>query len=338
MRVCVFGAGAVGGYLAAMLLRAGRHEVAVVARGAQRTAIAAQGLTLCSEGASFTVRPHAIVEQAAVLAPQDLVFVTTKAHAQPAAAADIAGLLGPGSVAVFVCNGIPWWWNYRGEGGEGGEGGAGQPLPLLDPEAALWTQVQPQRAIGCVVYSANEVLRPGVVRHMANNRWLLGEPDGSRSPRLAAVMALLCEVGLHAEATDDLRYDIWHKLLRNAPLNSVCALTRLPVGALAADPQLVALCHAVIDEVAAVAAAHGADVSAHVAAAKAAPEQGGAVQGSAAGTPIRPSMLQDVLSGRPMELDPILGQVQAFARQAGLPCPAMDMLLPLLRGLERSAS
>ena len=331
MRLCVYGAGAVGGYLAVQLCQAGAHAVSVVARGAQREAIAAHGLTLWSGEQSVQARPHAVTDDVRTLAPQDLVFVTTKAPAQAAAADDIARLLGPAGCAVFVCNGIPWWWHHRGAAAPG------QPLPLLDPHASLWNRVRPERVLGCVVYSANEVVRPGVVRHQANNRWLLGEPDGSASARLADVLLLLASAGLQAQASDDLRRDIWTKLLRNVALNPLCALTRLPVDALAQDAQLLALCHALVDEVAAVAGALGYDVSAGATAAKQASGLGGALDGRGSAS-IRPSMLQDVLQGRPTEVEAILGQVQRFAGERGVRSPTLDLLLPLVRALERGAA
>ncbi|NML44664.1 2-dehydropantoate 2-reductase [Ramlibacter sp. G-1-2-2] len=330
MRVCVFGAGAVGGHLAARLLQAGRHEVSVVARGEQLRAIGADGLTLLSRDEQFTVRPHATTDRPQDLPAQDVVFVSMKAQSQPAAARDIAGLLAPTGVTVFVNNGIPWWWTYRGAEAPG------TPLPLLDPLAALWTHVGPQRALGCVIYSANEVVRPGVIRHVANNRWLLGEPDGTRSARLAAVIALLNAAQLQAEAVADIRKSAWTKLLRNVPLNSLCALTRLPVSGLARVPELEALCAGIVEEVAAIAAADGTDLSDQVEIAKAAPRLGAATDGSQAAE-IRPSMLQDVLGGRTMEVEAILGQVQAFARATGTPCPRLDVLVALVRGLELSA-
>jgi 2-dehydropantoate 2-reductase len=330
MRVAVFGAGAVGGYLAAQLLQSGAHEVAVVARGAQAQAIAARGITVRHGQNAFTVRPHALATQARELPPQDLVFVTTKGHDQPAAAADIVHLIGAHGTAVFMCNGIPWWWSHHGAERPGTS------LPLLDPQAALWTQVGPQRALGCVVYSANEVVEPGVILHSGNNHWLLGEPDGRPSERLQQAVQALRVAGLQAEVPADLRTAVWTKLLRNVPLNTVCALTRLPVEGLAADATLVALCHQLIDEVVAVAAAHGADLSAHVATARQAPERGGAVGAAQPLAPVRPSMLQDVMQGRRLEIDAIVGQLQQLARDVGVTTPAVDVLLPLLRGLQLS--
>jgi 2-dehydropantoate 2-reductase len=329
MRVCVFGAGAVGGYLAARLARAGSHEIAVVARGAHLRAIQSQGLRLICADEEFVVRPHAATDRAQDLPPQDVVIVTLKAHSQPAAAGDIASLLVQGGTAVFANNGIPWWWNYRGAQQPG------TPLPLLDPDAELWKHVRPERAIGCVVYSANEVVQPGVVRHTANNLWLLGEPTGRRSDRLLAIESLLRDAQLDAQAVTGIRDRIWAKLLRNAPLNSLCALTRLSVDELAHEPQLHAMCNAVIDEIAAIAAADGCDLSAGLADAKSVLDLGGAIDGGTARN-IRPSMLQDVLNGRPLEVEAILGQVQALAHASGTPCPLLDVLVPLVRGLDRS--
>lgn len=326
MKVCVFGAGAVGGYLAAKLLKSGRHDVSVIARGDHLRAMVSDGLTLIAPEERLVVRPHAVTDRASDLPEQDVVFVTLKAHAQPDAARDIAALLGSSSTAVFVNNGIPWWWSYRGNA-------SAAPLPLLDPQAALWTHIGPKRAFGCVVYSSNEVVQPGIVRHTANNMWLLGEPDDSRSERLLAITRLLSDAELNAEAVIDIRTCVWTKLLRNAPLNSLCALTRLPVHELSHDPQLQRLFNSVIDEIAAIALVDGSDLSNRLEIAKAALQLGGATDGSKPGV-LRPSMLQDVLSGRSLEVEPILGQVQAFAHTMGTPCPVLDVLVPLIRGLD----
>jgi 2-dehydropantoate 2-reductase len=328
MRISVLGAGAVGGYLAARLLKAGRHEVAVVARGAQLRAIEAGGLTLEAPDEAFTVHPSVVTDRPEDLAPQDLVLVTLKAHAQPGAAKAIGSMLAGSGCAVFVGNGIPWWWNHRGDA-------VGEPLPLVDPDGRLWAEVGPQRAVGCVVYSANEVTSPGRIRHLANNRWLLGEPTGVRSQRLEQIAAVLREAQLDVELVTDIRKQVWLKLLRNVPLNSICALTRLPVNELSFHPQLQALFEAVVEETAAIAKAGGVDLWDHVPIAKTAPQRGAAIDGARSAV-IRPSMLQDVLAGREMEIDAILGQVQALARASGTACPGLDVLVPLIRGLDHS--
>ena len=328
MKICVFGAGAVGGFIAAHLARAANHEVSLVVRGAHLEAIRTRGLTLRTAQEEFTVRPHAATAVPRELPPQDLVIVTLKAQSQPAAAEDIAALLAPGASAVFAANGIPWWWSHRGVAAPG------RPLHLLDPDAQLWERVHPERAIGCVIFSANEVIAPGVVQHSTNNRFLLGEPDGRLSARVQAIAQVLRDAGLGGEATPDIRRWVWTKLLRNAPVNPLCALTRLPTNRLAEDPQLLALYDAVIDELAAVAVAQGTDLAAELPAAREVARKGPSIDGKQ--REIRPSMLQDAIAGRGLEIEAILGQLQAFGRESGVATPAIDMLLPLLRGLDRS--
>lgn len=327
MKVCIFGAGAIGGYLAARLLQAGAHEVSVVARGEHLQAIRSHGLQLLTPQQDLWVRPHAATEQARSLPEQDLVLVCLKAHTQAAAAADIAHLLSAGGVAVFVNNGIPWWWPHGSA--------SSTPVPLLDPEGALWAQVQPQRVIGCVAYSANTVVSPGVVRHTANNRWVLGELDGRDSVRLQAAVAVLAQAGLNVEHTPRIREEVWRKLLRNAAMNSLCALTRLSVDQLAHVPGMMDLYRALVNEIATIAAAQGHLLGEDVRAAEQVPLLGAAIDGTP-GARIKPSMLQDIEAGRRIEVEAIVGQVQVLARERGVPTPVLDAIVPLLRALDRT--
>jgi 2-dehydropantoate 2-reductase len=327
-RVCVFGAGAVGSFVAGHLAYAGACEVSVVARGPQLRAVAEQGIRILTPTREIMGRPFAATDTPATLPLQDIVVVTLKAVAQSPCAADIAALLTPGGHAVFAGNGIPWWWKH------GLPGVA--PLPLVDPGSALWRTLGPERALGCVIYSANELVAPGVVRNAGNNRWLLGEPVGGLSERLQRTVDLFVRAGLGAEASLDIRGDVWAKLLRNVPANSICALTRLPVDALADDPALTDMASRAIDEVVAIARAHGTYISAQASATRESLRHGG---GSATTpfTGVKPSMLQDVLAGHPLEVGAILGQVQQLARETHTPCPVLDVLLPLLRGLDQCA-
>lgn len=318
MKICVYGTGAIGGHVAARLLASRAGEVSVIARGQQLAAIRAHGLTLRRGGKDVTATPTAATDDPATLAAQDLVIVTLKAYAVAGEAERIARLLAPGATALFILNGIPWWWQH----GRDGTGGA---LALLDPNGALWTRLGPQRVLGCVVYSSNTVTAPGVVTHDGGNRWLVGEPDGSDSPRLRATVAVLKQAGCSAEASRDLRRDIWEKLVLNAAFNPICALTRLATGGITADPGLSALATGIVEDTLAVAAALGWDLRDRMAA-------GGIL---ANGGDWRPSMLQDVDRGRPLEVEAILGQTQAFAREAHTETPTIDAVLPLLRGLDR---
>jgi 2-dehydropantoate 2-reductase len=320
MKVCIFGAGAVGGNVATRLLAAGADEISVVARGAMLQAMREQGLTLHSGGKEIKAKPAVATDDPSTLPAQDLVLVTLKAHAAPGAAAAIARLLAPQGCAVFLVNGIPWWWRH-------GLSGRSGPLPLLDPGGALWTHIKPERALGCVVHCPNDLVAPGVIVHTGVNHFILGEPDGSMSARLDAAAETFRRGGIDAKMSNDLRRDIWQKLVGNASGNTLCALSRVDLGGLGADPELRALSISVMHETLAIAAALGWDLRAEMdvesAARRGKPGQ-------------RPSMLQDVLQGRPMEVEALLGQIQAFARDAGIAVPTIDVILPLLRGLNRS--
>jgi 2-dehydropantoate 2-reductase len=320
MRACIYGAGAIGGHVGVRLIAAQAAEVAVVARGSQLAAIRARGLTLRRGGKDTTVTPAAATDDPATLPPQDLVIVTLKAYAVPGEAGRIARLLAPDAAALFILNGLPWWWNY----GLPSDGGA---LELLDPGGALWTGLGPQRALGCVVYSSNTITAPGMVTHDGGNQWLLGEPDGSDSARLRETVALFKKAGLGTEASRDLRRDIWHKLVLNAGFNPLCALTRRTTGGVVGDRELAATAKGIIEEILAVAAALGCDIRREVDAASLLQSGGGNW---------RPSMLQDVDRGRPIEVEAILGQVHEFARTAGIKTPAIESVLPRLRALDRS--
>lgn len=328
MNVCIFGTGAVGGYLAGRIGNANAARVSVVARGAQKQAIERDGLRVETPEGTLHVHPHVVTDDAKTLSEQDITFVTLKTMAQPLVASDLRHLTGTNGCAIFAANGIPWWWKH----------GSPEPdyLPLLDPSGALWTGLTPERALGCVVYSANEVIAPGVVRHLGNNRWVIGEPDGTISPRLQKVVALLQSAGVNAEASPELHKEIWIKLLRNASLNSLCALTRLPVDGLAEDPELLSQADALMDDIINVSLACGYDISEHRRAAYEQLRRGGAEGNAPPVRGLRPSMLQDALAGRPLEVEAIFGQVQSLARELDITCPAIDAVVPLLRGLDKS--
>ncbi len=320
MKVCVFGAGAVGGHVAARLLAAQADEISVVARGAMLKAMRENGLTLHSGGQEIKAKPAVATDDPSTLPPQDVVLVTLKAHAVPGAAAAIAGLLSPQGCAVFFLNGIPWWWRH-------GLPGSACPLPLLDPEGALWTQVRPERALGCVVHSPNEMIAPGTIVHTGPNHFILGEPDGSSSARLASVIEMLKRAGIDARSSADLRRDVLQKLINNASGNTLAALSRTDLAGLGSDAGLCTLSINVMREALEVGAALGWDLRHEV-----------DVEGLARrGKPgQRPSMLQDVLQGRPIEAEALLGQVHAFAEEKGVAVPTIAVILPLLRGLDRS--
>jgi 2-dehydropantoate 2-reductase len=322
-RICVFGAGAIGGHLAAKLAAAG-HDVSVVARGANLAAIRKNGVAL-REGTSADARTIAGRVQASDrcsdLGAQDVVFVTTKATALQAFAAAATPLVGNADTAfVFVQNGVPWWY------AQGLSPARPRPpdLSRLDPGGALSRAIAPQRVIGAVVYSSNDLAQPGVVvNHTAGRDMLvMGEIDDRPSQRVAELRALLGAAGMHSPHTGDIRQSVWDKLLLNFG-SSLCVPLGEPVSALAGDPALRAVRERIVGEGRAIARAHGVsfeDVPRR-------PGGTGIAGGQTAGaTAHKPSMLQDYEIGRPMEVDAILAVPCAFARAAGVEAPALEQL------------
>ena len=321
MKVCVFGAGAIGSHLAARLAAAGHAEVSVVARGAQLDAIRKNGILLKSGNEEIRGKPAAATDDPATLPKQDVVIVTLKAHALPALAAQIDALLAPQGCAVFMLNGLTWW----GRQGRPGEEGA---LPLLDPEGALWARLR-ERTLGCVIYSPNEVVSPGVVVHIGANRYVMGEPSDRKTPRVQAVVDLFNRSGMTAEISPDIRAEVWRKLMNNASGNTLAALTRLGHYEIASDPDVKRIGIGIMRETLDVAAAMGWDLRKEVDVEKIASR-------ATPGPSSPPSMLQDVLLGRPLEVEAHIGQTQAFAREKGVAVPTIDIILPLLRALDRT--
>jgi 2-dehydropantoate 2-reductase len=321
LKVCVYGAGAIGGHAATRLIGAKAAEISVVTRGAQLEAIRRRGLTLKSGGKEITGKPAAATDDPTTLPPQDVVLVTLKAHSLPAAADPLACLLAPQGCVVFILNGIPWWWRH-------GLPGAAGPLPLLDPEGALWSKLR-DKTLGCVVYGPVEVAEPGVIVHFSGNRWLIGEPDGSSSARLKSVVGLFKAGGLVSEIPDDLRREVWRKMSANAAGNTVSALTHLSAPDLGAIPGLREIYADLMRETLDVAAALGWDLRKEIDVEQISRRTDNSQR-------FRSSMLQDVLAGRPLEVEALLGQTQAFAREAGMAVPVIDSIVPLLRGLDLS--
>jgi 2-dehydropantoate 2-reductase len=321
MKVCVLGAGAVGGHIAARLAAANHAEVSVVARGEHLEAIRKNGITLKSGGEEIRGKPAVAIDDAASLPKQDVVFVTLKAYSVSALAATVEQLLKPDGVAVFPLNGLTWWWNQGRDSAKGA-------LPLLDPEGSLWSRLR-ERALGCVIYSPNEVVSPGVVVHIGANRWLIAEPSDEKTRRLQAVVDLFNKSGLTAEIPADIRAEIWRKLMNNASGNTLAALTRLGHYEIASDPDIKGLGINIMRETLEVAAAMGWDLRRDIDPEKIASR-------ATPGPSSPPSMLQDVLRGRGLEVEAHLGQTQAFARATGVKVPTIDVVLPLLRGLDRT--
>jgi len=315
MKIAVFGVGVIGGYLAAKLARAGA-AVSAVARGAQLAAIRARGLTLIEAGASRTVSLVA-TDDARSLGPQDLVIVTLKAHSVPAAAGDIAALCGPATTILAAQNGIPWWYFHR-------EGGPleGMRIAAVDPDDTLYGTLDPARIVGCVVQMAATQPEPGVVRHQAGNRFMLGEPDGAISERLRRLVALFAQSGLDAVATPAIRYEIWHKLWGNVAFNPLSVVTQATMDRLISDPGTRRIAIAVMSEAERVASRLGIRFDMSVEARIDGLKRLGAYKTSA---------LQDVEARRPIELGALAEAVAEIAGRLEIPTPMLETMAALAR-------
>jgi 2-dehydropantoate 2-reductase len=318
MKICIFGAGAIGGYMGAKLAQAGA-DVSLVARGPHLKAMRENGLRLIEESGETTVKVTAS-DNAADLGPQDYVIVTLKAHSVPPVVSKMQPLIGDNTTIVSGVNGVPWWYFHK-------IGGPleGTRLETVDPGNAQWDGFGPDRVLGCVVYPAAEVIAPGVVKHIEGNRFSLGEPDGSKSERALALSKALSAAGLKAPVRPKIRDEIWVKLWGNLSFNPISALTHATLDVLCTDSGTREVARNMMLEAQAIAEKLGVkfpiDVDRRI--------QGGADVGAH-----RTSMLQDLDQGRPMEIDALVGSVKELGRVTETPTPTIDTVLSLvaLRG------
>jgi 2-dehydropantoate 2-reductase len=282
----------------------------------------AKGLTLRSEGQEMVV-PLRAVASAEEAGPQDYVVVTLKAHSLPGAAKGMQPLLGPETAIVSAVNGIPWWYFHRFPGPH-----EDQRVRSVDPDGQVWELLHPSRAIGCIVYPAAEVPEPGVIEHTYGDRFTLGEPDGSRTPRISALSEALIAAGFKAPVRPRIRDEMWVKLWGNLAFNPISALTGATLDVLTADPGQRGVARAMMVEAQAVGerlgVRFGIDVDKRIA---------GAAEVGAHKT----SMLQDLERGRPMEIDALLGVVVELAELVGVEVPTCRTVLALVRARGRTA-
>lgn len=321
MKICVYGAGAIGGHLAARLHKGGA-EVSVIARGAHLNAIRANGLTVHAVDGTHHA-PVRASDNPADPGEQDAIFVTVKAPALPAVAAGIAPLLGPGTPVVFVMNGIPWWYFDHLPGPH-----EGKSLPRIDPDDALRKALGPGRAIGGVVYSASAVVAPGVVEvEQPKSRFILGEPDGSMSERVRTLAGLITKGGVSGEATPAIRTEIWNKLIGNLAGGTLAVLTGMSPKRNYTEPAVEQAASRLMEEATRIAQAMGADPGTNHAQ---------RINGQRS-MDHKPSILQDLELGRPMEIDGIFDAPLTLAHMAGLEVPALEMVVALCKLRARGA-
>ncbi len=320
MRICIYGAGAIGGYLGVQLTLAG-EDVTLIARGPHLAAMRQNGLKLLIDGEERVAHPRC-TDDPAEAGPQDYVIVTLKAHSVPGVVDVMQPLLGPDTAVVTATNGIPWWYFYGLEGQW-----RDHRLESVDPGGTQWDEIGPERAIGCVVYPATEVAEPGVIRHLDGNRFTLGEPTGDKTERVQALSQALISAGFRAPVRD-IRDELWVKLWGNLTFNPISALTLETLDVVATDPGTRGVARAMMLEAQAIGEKVGVRFKVDV---------DRRIDGAAAVGAHRTSMLQDLDKGRPMEIDALVSAVQEMGRLVDLPTPTVDVVLALVRQRARAA-
>lgn len=321
MKFCVFGAGAVGGFVGGMVARGGT-DVSLVARGVHLSALQANGLKIVTPDEEFAVDVPA-TDRPADLGVQDVVFLSAKAHALTVAAEAMRPLIGPDTVVVSAQNGIPFWY-FHAHGGELD----GHTLQTVDPGGRIATAIGNERVIGCVITSSNTVEAPGVVRNIGNRVFALGEPDGSQSGRLAEISALLEAAGLSAPSGGDIRSEVWVKMWGNVSFSPMAVLTMSKLGPLVEGEDLRALGVAIMEEVQTVGEALGVEFTSTIES---------RLEGTRRVAGHKTSILQDLEAGRPMEVDGITGAVVELGRLVSVETPMIDLIYALMRQRAREA-
>ena len=318
MKICVYGAGAIGGLMAAWLSRAG-HDVSVVARGAQLEAIRRDGLRVRSKSGSESFRIKAEAEPAK-LGAQDYVLVTVKAQSLTGVADTIAPLLGKETSVVTAMNGVPWWF-FQGTKRRDAH------LESLDPGGKLSRAIPTERVVGCVIHLAASTPEPGLVSHNMGARLILGEPGGENTARTRRIADALAAAGFEIVVSSSIEKEFWVKLLGNVSFNPVSALTVSTADRLIESPEVKSYMVEIMREVLAIGRAVGVDASID-------PEA--RIDMARALGPFKTSMLQDLEAGKRLEIDGLLAGTLEIARKAGVRAPFTESLFGLIRARAQS--
>jgi 2-dehydropantoate 2-reductase len=305
MRFLIAGAGAIGGYVGALMVRAGQ-DVTLFARGPHLKAMQEHGLRVISPEGDFETRP-AVIGNLAEAGAADVIVLGVKAHSLTQLAPQLTPLIGPDTTVVSTQNGLPWWYFRAGETEH-----PGFHLERVDPGGVIGAAIDPCRVVGSIVYLATDIAEPGVIRHTEGNRVSLGEPDGSRSPRLKAIADAFIAAGLRCPVTPRIRNEIWVKLMGNVAFNPISALTRATLAGMTGDAEVCGIVRSIMAEVMAVANKLGIDIPISI-------DQ--RIAGAAKVGEHKTSMLQDLEAGRPFELEPVVGAVIEVGEQLGIDMP-----------------
>jgi 2-dehydropantoate 2-reductase len=322
MSVAIFGAGAIGAYVGARLASAG-VDVSLIARGEHLSAMRQNGVRLVMDGSEQVVQVHC-TDDPSELGPQEFVIIALKAHSIPGCVDAMQPLLANETTVVTASNGLPYWFFDVP-----GVPFHGLTLASVDPGARQRRLLRSDRAVGCVVFPATEIIAPGVIRHEHGGKFPIGEPDGCRSPRIERLHAMFEAAGLDAPIRTDIRDEIWLKLWGNLCFNPVSALTCATIDVVATDPGTRAVLLSMMHEAQAIGAELGLRLRV---------DAGRRLAGAAALGPHRMSMLQDLERGRPMEIEALVGVILELGRVTGVPAPTVDVVHALVDLRARSAA
>jgi 2-dehydropantoate 2-reductase len=319
MKVCVVGAGAIGGWMGVKLTKAG-HAVSVLARGATLAAIQANGLQLVAGGETVSVPVNAAATASELDTP-DLLIIAVKAPALRDAALSVKSLIGPNTIVLTAMNGVPWWFFDRAD-----RPLAGTQLTTIDPTGDTAASIPAGNVIGCVVHAACSVDAPGVIRHKMGQRLIIGEPAGGESPRLKALHEVLVAAGFEPESSTDIQRDVWFKLWGNMTMNPVSALTSATTDKILDDPLVREFCSNVMREAQAIGSKIGIPIVQT-------PDERHAVTRKLGA--MKTSMLQDVEANKGIELDALVAAVAEIGQKVGVATPYTDAMLGLTRLMAR---
>ncbi len=315
MKICIYGAGAIGGYMGVQLARAGA-EVSLIARGPHLEAMKKNGLKLLIDGEE-RVEHLNCTSDPKELGPQDYVIIALKAHSVPNVVDAMQPLLGNDTSVVTAVNGVPYWYFYK----FGGQY-EGRTLETIDPGGKQWQGLRPERAIGCIVYPATEVVEPGVIQHVYGDKFPIGEPSGEKTARIEKLAEVMNAGGLRAPVMENIRDELWLKLWGNLCFNPISALTHATLDIIASDPGTRAVAKAMMLEAQDIATKQGVHFRVDV-------ER--RINGAGAVGAHKTSMLQDLERGRPMEIEPLVTVVQEMGRMMDVSTPTLDVVLALIQ-------
>jgi 2-dehydropantoate 2-reductase len=316
MRICVLGAGAVGGFIGARLAASG-VETCALARGATLASLREHGWRLQLDDEELTTAPVRATDDPSELGVQDVVVLAVKAHSLDSALDALEPMIGPDTAVVAALNGVPWWF-FDGFGGPC----EGHRLESVDPDGTIAATVPTRNVVGCVVHVSCSAPEPGLVRHHRGTGLILGEPGNGDSPRVRELAALLRAAGFDATVSREIQKDVWYKLWGNMTMNPVSALTGATGDLILDDELVMAFCHAAMREAAEIGRRIGCPVSES-------PEDRSRVTRKLG--VVKTSMLQDAEAGRRLELDALVGAVREVGAVVGVPTPSIDALLGLTR-------